>query len=309
MTAVQAAQYYLARGLHPIPIPFREKAPKFSDWPTLRLTEAELPSYFNGAPCNIGLILGCEYGDTDIDLDCAEAVAIAGEFLPGTGFVFGRKSKPASHHFYRCDPPVRSKRYIDAVNKGCLVELRCRKADGSTGLQTIVPPSVHPEGEQIRFEPGCNGHPANVDAVLLQAAVAKIAAASLLTRHWPREKAGRNTAFIALAGAFARAGWALEDALVFHQAIYRALWGMGADFDACRAEVTSTYDKHLGGFETTGKRSLADLVNNRAVYTAFSWLGIMQPSATPRDEDVPPPSRFTRPSLPLRFPFSLDWIA
>jgi hypothetical protein len=290
MTVVQAAQSYLARGLRPIPIPFREKAPKTLDWPGLRITEADLPKYFNGAPSNIGLILGDEYGTTDIDLDCREAIAVAGEFLPETGMVFGRKSKPRSHFLYRCDPPVKSRRFLDPIDKACLVELRCRKSDGSTGLQTIVPPSVHPEGEQISFEPGFDKHPANVDGDQLQRCVAKIASAALLARHWPGKQAGRNAAFIALAGALARAAWPLEDAFAFHGAIYRTLWDTVADLDACRAEVTSTYEKYLGGFETTGKRSLAELIDKRAVYKAFSWLGITQPSMPARDEDAPPTS-------------------
>jgi hypothetical protein len=291
MTAGQAAQYYVARGLHPIPIPFREKAPRISNWPALRLTEAELSKYFNGAPSNIGLILGDDYGTTDIDLDCLEAIAAASEFLPETGMIFGRKSKPRSHFLYRSDPPVRSCRFLDPIDKACLVELRCRKSDGSIGLQTIVPPSVHPEGEQISFEPGFDKHPANVDGDQLQRCVAKIASAALLVRHWPGKQAGRNAAFIAVAGALARAAWPIDDTFAFHSAIYRALWGTVADLDACRAEVASTYEKHLGGFETTGKRSLAELIDKRAVYKAFSWLGIAQQSMPARDEDAPPVSR------------------
>jgi hypothetical protein len=48
------------------------------------------------------------------------------------------------------------------------------------GLQTIVPPSVHPSGEVISFEPGCDGDPAAVDGRILQLAVARTAAAALL---------------------------------------------------------------------------------------------------------------------------------
>lgn len=296
MTAAQAAERYIERGLLPIPIPFREKAPKITDWPGLRVTEAELPKYFNGAPSNIGLILGDDFGTTDIDLDCLEAIAVAGEFLPETGMVFGRKSKPRSHFLYRSDPPVKSKRFLDPIDKTCLVELRCRKSDDTTGLQTIVPPSVHPDGEQICFEPGCDGHPANVEGESLLRAVPKIATAALLARHWPGKQGGRNAAFIALAGAVARAGWSIGDALAFHRAIYRALWGTAADLAACAAEVTSTYEKHFVGFETTGKRSLAELVDKAVVYKAFSWLGIVHPSMPPPDQGALPPKKPQIPS-------------
>src|SRR5262249_31216199 len=111
-------------------------------------------------------------------------------------------------------------------------------------------------------------------------------------------KGGRNQAFIALAGALARAGWALEDAVALNAAVYRALWGASADLMAARAEVAATYEKHRGGFETTGRSSLEDLIDKRAVQKAFSWLGITQDSSPLRDEDVPPLQRLPSTQRP-----------
>jgi hypothetical protein len=278
MTPIEAAAMYVNRGFLPLPVPFRKKAPNLAGWPEFRVTAAELPRYFEGET-NIGLILGDNYGTADVDLDSQEALAAAAEILPKTAMVFGRPSKPASHYMYRSDPAVRSKRYFDPIDKTCLVELRCRKAEGSVGVQTIVPPSVHPDGEQIRFEPGGDGEAYNVDAAVLEAAVAKIAAAAVLARHWPAEKAGRNQAFIALAGALARGGWPLNHAVGLHRAIYRALWGAQANLEACEAEVRATFQKHEDGLPTTGKTRLEDLIDRRAVRAALSWVGISQPSA------------------------------
>jgi len=308
MTPREAGEFYIDRGLRPIPIPTREKAPRIDNWPSLILTKLDLPQYFNGAPSNLGVILGDDYGTADVDLDCTEALAAAPELLPETAMVFGRQSKPASHYFYRMGPPGRSKRFLDPLDKQCLVELRCQKSDGTTGLQTVVPPSVHPSGEQIRFEPGCDREPANVEAATLQAAVARVAAASVLARHWPKEKSGRNAAFIALAGALARGGLALGEAVAFHRAIYRVLWGHHADLEAARAEVVATYEKHGGGFQTTGRRSLTEYMDKRAVGTAFVWLGIQTPAEQPPTPPVTIPraigmddlmndSTITRPEL------------
>jgi hypothetical protein len=295
---LEAAQWWTSHGFCVVPVPAREKKPMLEAWQLLRLTADALPQYFNGTPQNIGVLLGEPYGITDVDLDCPEALAAAGELLPETAMIFGRQSKPASHYFYHCVPPIRSKRFLDAVDKACLVELRCQKSDGTVGLQTVVPPGIHPSGEPIRFEPELDGNPANVDANRLQAAVARVAAASLLARHWPGEKAGRNQTFIALAGALARGGQALDQAITFHRAIYRALWGADADVEQCKAEVVSTFDKHGGGFPTTGRRSLADLMDRRAVGAAFSWLGILQQTATRRDEDAT--AQTTRQAVPAR---------
>ena len=50
---------------------------------------------------NVGVILGPRSGElVDIDLDCAEALALADLYLPATEAIFGRKSKPRSHRIY-----------------------------------------------------------------------------------------------------------------------------------------------------------------------------------------------------------------
>jgi hypothetical protein len=273
MKPLDAARFYIERHFWPIPIPFREKAPSMRDWTSLRVTAENAPQYFNGKDSNIGIILGDDYGSTDIDLDSEEAIWAAQELLPETRFVFGRKSKPKSHYFYRCDPPIRSKRFLDPVNRQCLVELRCRKSDDTAGLQTVVPPSTHPSGERIEFEPGCDGAPANIDAEVLERAVARVAAAALLARHFPAEGA-RNEAFIALAGALARAGWSEDDAVAFHRGLYRALWKRGADLHQAAAEVRSTFAKHASGAQTTGLRRLSELLDKRVVDAVTLWLGI-----------------------------------
>jgi len=273
MKPLEAARFYVERHFWPIPIPFRGKAPAMRDWTSLRVTAETAPQFFNGKESNIGVILGDDYGSTDIDLDSEEAIWAAQELLPETRFIFGRKSKPKSHYFYRVDPPIRSKRFLDPLNRQCLVELRCRKSDDTAGLQTVVPPSTHPSGERIEFEPGFDGAPANLDAEVLERAVARVGAASLLARHWPAEGA-RNEAFIALAGALARAGWSEDDAVSFHRALYRALWKRGADLHQAAAEVRSTYQKHASGAQTTGLRRLSELIDKRVVDAVTLWLGI-----------------------------------
>ena len=115
MTPLAAAESYVGKGMFPVPIPSRVKKPVIYDWPALWLTSSDLPHYFNGKAQNIGLILGDERGTTDIDLDCPEAIAAAPEFLPLTGMIFGRASARAAHHFYRCSPPIPSKKYIDPL--------------------------------------------------------------------------------------------------------------------------------------------------------------------------------------------------
>jgi hypothetical protein len=301
MTPLEAAQKYIRAGLLVVPIPPRQKKPVLESWQTLRLGEADLPKHFNGHPSNIGIILGDEYGTADVDLDAPETVAAAEELLPRTGFVFGRPSKPRSHRFYRCDPPVRTRQYKDPVDGACLVELRCRSAKGETGLQTVVPPSTHPTGEPVQFEPGASMIPQNIDADVLERCVAGVAAAALLARHWPGE-GSRNQAFIALAGVFARAGWPLRRAQAFHRALYRCLWGRQADIGQAEREVQATFEKHAAGLETTGRRTLAELVDERALRAALRWLGIDE---APEERAAPQTGAKARP-MPKVQSFSLE---
>jgi hypothetical protein len=100
-TALEAALIYIRRGWRPIPVPYRKKGPELTDWPSLRISEAEAPRYFNGAKQNIGVLLGpCSNNLCDVDLDSDEAIAAA-VLLPET-MTFGRASTPAAHRLYIC---------------------------------------------------------------------------------------------------------------------------------------------------------------------------------------------------------------
>jgi hypothetical protein len=188
MTPLDAAIAWIQRGFSPVPVPDRSKRPVLSGWERLEITIDVACQYFNAAAQNIGLLMGDKYGSADVDCDCPEAIDAARQLLPETGLIFGRQSKPFSHFFYRSDPPVRTAQFKDPLDHKAVVELRGLSADGSVGLQTVAPPSIHETGELIRFEPGFDGAPANIEAHVLTRAVRKVAAAAILARHWPRER-------------------------------------------------------------------------------------------------------------------------
>ena len=146
----------------------------------------------------------------DVDLDCAETVALAPQFLPETEWIFGRPSKRNSHWLYRAEPLVKTAKFADPTDNAMLVEVR------STGCQTVFPPSVHPSGESITFDR--DGEPAKLEGTKLRGRVAMLAAGGLLARHWP-EKGSRNDTALALGGALIEAGWPQEDAAEFIRVI------------------------------------------------------------------------------------------
>jgi putative DNA primase/helicase len=273
MTSLDAALAWVRKGFSPVPVPHRSKRPVVDEWQRLDITADNAGQYFNGLPQNVGLLMGDKFGSTDVDCDCVEAITAARDLLPETGLIFGRQSKPFSHYLYRSDPPLRTQQFHDPLDQTTLVELRGLSYDGSIGLQTVVPPSIHVTGEPIRFEEGFAGTPANVDADTLLSTVRNVAAAALLSRHWPMQ-GSRHRAFLALAGVLARADWSLEDAKRLHRAIYRCLWQNNADLRASDSEVQSTFEKHSSGGEITGIPTLIGLVETKVVNTALRWLGI-----------------------------------
>ncbi|QYK49102.1 MAG: DUF3987 domain-containing protein [Phycisphaeraceae bacterium] len=156
-----AARSYLARNLMPVPIPARTKGPIEKSWPSWRFTEADLALHFGGDG-NIGLILGEPSGNlVDVDLDCPEAIEWASAHLPPTAVVTGRAAKPNSHWWYRC-PGVVTTQFRDPVTDKMLVELR------GTGVQTVVGPSIHPDGDVYDM---LDGEPTTVEREVLEAGV------------------------------------------------------------------------------------------------------------------------------------------
>ncbi|MGD9791123.1 MAG: bifunctional DNA primase/polymerase [Phycisphaerales bacterium] len=145
---LEASLEYVRHGYAVVPLLPRSKRPAVAGWPKLRLTEADLGAFFT-ENSNIGLILGdASEGLVDVDLDTEDAVAIAERFLPVTA-VTGREGRPRSHWWFRC-PGIASRRFDDPLTHECILELR------STGAQTVVGPSVHPDGghyDVLRGEP------------------------------------------------------------------------------------------------------------------------------------------------------------
>jgi hypothetical protein len=196
LSALRAAERYVARGFAVVPVPHGKKGPTLEGWEGLRLGADELHEHFNGKPQNIGLVLGEASGDlVDVDLDAEETVRIAGRFLPPT-VTSGRQSSPHSHWWYVA-PGAESVRYKD-VDGQVLVELR------STGCQTIVEPSVHPSGERVVWHRG-GLDLAEVEAGDLSRRVRELATAALIARHVP-PAGGRHDFAMPVAGFLLRSG-------------------------------------------------------------------------------------------------------
>lgn len=147
------AREYISKGFKSIPLDPQKKSLGRKNWQNLNISEEEVPKYFNDDN-NIGIILGPSSGNlVDIDLDSEEAVKMAHFFLPETNMKCGRNSRHISHYFYRSegveykkyyDPDKKPRKSKEEPKEKPLLEIR-------TAGQTMVPPSIHPNGEELEW--------------------------------------------------------------------------------------------------------------------------------------------------------------
>lgn len=203
-TAVEAFE----RGWQAVPVRTGTKAPHVSSWVHIRWKDRdEVATHFGGwrdeGVNNIGLLLGePSAGLIDVDIDHHRATRLKHHFLPATAMRSGRQGRPDSHFWYIADGPVPSTRRYTMPDGAVSVELR------STGSQTVVPPSIHPSGDEYRWEGapwGGEDGPAHVPSQVLAVQVSLLAMGCVLMDGWP-SSGGRHEAYLALAGGLLRYG-------------------------------------------------------------------------------------------------------
>ena len=167
-----AVRRYMSEGAAPVPIPRGEKGPRDRGWPS---TAYEVEDFTESH--QVGLKTGEPSGGlVDIDLDAPQALMVADALLPDTNRIHGRRGKPRSHRWYKAHG-LDTRKYQD-IDGQMIVELR------TGGCQTLVPPSHHPNGEQLEWHK--DGKPESVEPSHLESAVRLVAVAALLARHWPK---------------------------------------------------------------------------------------------------------------------------
>lgn len=213
----RAAVALIRRGVAVVPVPAGEKNPARPGWEALCITEEEVPDYWTNGQ-NVGVLCGKPSGDrVDVDLGASEAVKIAGRFLAPT-LTSGRASRPHSHWWYVARG-AKSSDWKDVDGKK-LVELR------STGRQTLVPPSTHPDGDEYVWHSEAGLKMAELSAAELRERCRELATAALIARHVLPE-GSRHDCAMALAGFVLRDG-RMETDLTLK--IFKAAWhAAGAD--------------------------------------------------------------------------------
>jgi hypothetical protein len=141
----------------------------------------EIPHYWTDGQ-NVGLLCGKPSGDrVDVDLDAAEAVKMASRFLSAT-LTIGRESRPHFHCWYVASG-AESYDWRD-TDGSKLVGLR------STGRQTLVAPSTHPDGDEYVWHSESGLKMTEIDAIDLKQRLRGFATATLIARDLPPLRIG-----------------------------------------------------------------------------------------------------------------------
>ncbi len=246
--------------------PLKGKSACLEDWYNKQLSNEEILNFLKKG-YNIGALLGETSGwFVDVDIDHPACAKIIDLYLNTDTLKFGRQSKPLSHLFYiskDCKPLKLS------FNDCCFIEIR------STHQQTMIPPSIHPEGEKLTFK-GEVVPPIEISSDELHTEVRKIAAATLLGLNWNRGQ--RQDCALALAGGLLRAGWSEEETEKFIQAV--CIVANDEEPKKRAQTVLQTLKKQQQGLATTGWHRLIELMGSEIVTKVISWLEIRQQKKT-----------------------------
>ncbi len=267
-----AAVFYQRLGLEPLVLPERKKSPK-GKWKELpRFSDENLKNKF-GATYNVGIALGERSSQlVDLDFDWPEAALVANvafSDLPS----FGRATSKNSHRVAKCNlpknrqfkiPPSASE--VVSAERAVVLELR------GNGLQTMVPPSVHPNGETVLWHDDPRSMPdLEPNDILLRAGVTAVLAVVL--SKYPRVSGNRDNICLALTGALVRAGF--DDETVDRWVVHVA--ELAGDEEAIKrgGKASATRQRLESGDDVWGVPALCEHLGIEVMAdTLRDWLGL-----------------------------------
>lgn len=262
---------YLAVGWAPIITQYGEKTPlRKKNWQADRPTQDDLAAALAAGPVNLGVLCGApSNGLLGIDPDTPEMRVACALGLPPTPCTITRDgiTHPIRYLYAITGDMPGPFTLKDPTGKGdeaTLVDLLW------TGRQTIVPPSLHPDGSHYGW--GSFGAPPMHAGSAVAARVAWCGAAALLARYHP--DGGRHDVTLAVAGGLLVAGWSTDDAEAWMR-VYLTAAGDDELDDRIRT-LYDTADRIALGKEAVGFTRLKDYIDPRVVRKVCDWLGITE---------------------------------
>lgn len=210
--SIETALRAVELGYQPVAVRDGQKRPRGSSWTHTRWSVDDpdkVREYFREAgesgASGVGLLLGKASGGLiDVDFDHPYSLRVKDNLIPPSAMETGRVGRPRSHRWFMVEDlsQLPSTRQYKMPDGSMSIELR------STNGQTVIPPSIHPSGEEYRWEGepwGGEAGPAVVDGRKLAIQVAYAGMASVLIENWPK-RGSRHEAYLNLAGGLLRFG-------------------------------------------------------------------------------------------------------
>lgn len=256
----QTAEDWLERDVYTVPLRSRSKRPKSKNWPHLRLVEEDLRAGAFKVGDNIGALWGEPSAHaTDVDLDMDEAIWVAEQLLPET-FSYGRSGKEWSHYVYRV-AGAKTKKW-QVAELGTICEIR------STGSQSVIPPSRHPEGgfyfihEDHEF--------VSLTKMDLERLCDEIAVAAIFLHYYP-QSGSRHDFVHACTGTLCHQRWPAEKIKRVLGAVLTVVQDEDEEMNDRMVAVVNTIEKHEAGDRTKGFTTLADWMSMPVIAALRRW--------------------------------------
>lgn len=258
---------YHDRGFRLVFYPTKRKGPIGNEW---QKKAANIEDYTEGD--NVGIVDGIEITPgkflVDIDFDAPGVEGLAKFFLPDTQFAFGRETRKVTHAFYTTDKPPITK-VFDDINGKRIIEFRGLSKDGDPGMQTMVPPSIHPSGEHLTLRSdGEIGHSPSIERLITLQAIAFL----LLTQFG--ERGFGHDMRLAVCGFLLKQGLDKDEVLKIGTAIAAST---GNNVHDVETVLYSTASRIAQGEKVMGSSALEKSIGEggRKVTTLIKrWLGV-----------------------------------
>jgi DNA polymerase I-like protein with 3'-5' exonuclease and polymerase domains len=262
----KAARDYGEEGLAVLPTPVGEKEAKITGWPSLVLGPEAIDEYFPpGKQLNIVRVNGTNSsGRGDLDLDRPEALKVANYLIPDGILRFGREGGTLGHIEVRFADTVPRTIQYELSGEGddqMVVELR---ADGS---QTLLPPSVYPNGDRCVWQ---EGEVLEAHAVTLRGYAEDIAVSALLLMNYPGEGA-RHQFWLGAIGMLIKARHPVERVRRIVEATARC--ANDREWRNRLKIIDTTTTKFMLGERIAGRQKLAKVAPD-VPQILKHWLGI-----------------------------------
>jgi hypothetical protein len=231
---------------------------------------------------------------TDMDLDLEEAVWVAPYILPET-FIYGRLGKEDSHYIFKCVGAETRKWQTKSM--GTIVEIR------STGAQSVLPPSRHPDGGRYFIKSGYEDFDFKlITKMEMERYGDEIAVSAVYVHHYPDE-GSRHDYVHACTGTLCHAQWPDDKIKRVMGAVLTIVQNEETEMKDRKGSVVNTIEKHAAGDRTKGLTSLEGWMAADVIQGLRRWTG----SGTMEGRLLTEPVRVA-PTKKDTFDFNPEWL-